>query len=154
MINLYLFPIQLQFKHVIYCGSTEALLIYNGKSFRKMPKGESLSEKQFLFIPFNISKRHWTLLFINLKTKTLYILDPLKQHVDADLVNKASIITNIILEKKFGYSKRCRIGSMPHFLQKDAVSCGVLSCYYASQIVKGICSFPSKSAITCFMFKF
>ena len=80
-------------------------------------------------------------------------MDPLKQH-DPDLVNKASIITNIILEKKFGYSKGCRIGSMLHFLQKDTVSCSVLSCYYASQIVKGTCSFPFKAAITYFMFKF
>ena len=46
--------------------------------------------KQFLFISFNLSNRHWTLLFVNLKTKILYILDPLAQHVDADLANKAS----------------------------------------------------------------
>ena len=85
------------------------------KSFRKMWKGDSLSENQIHFIPFNLSNRHWTLLSVNLKTKTLYILDPLKQHADADLVSKASIITNIILEKKFGYSKGCSIASMPHF---------------------------------------
>ena len=118
IINSYLFQIQLQFRHVIYCGSIEALLIYNGKSFRKMWKGKNLSEKQILFIPFNLSNRHWTLLFVNLKAKTLYILDPLKQHADADLVSKASIITNIILEKKFGYSKGCSIASMPHFYKK------------------------------------
>ena len=64
-------------------------------------------------------------------------MDPLKQHADADLVSKASIITNVTLEKKFGYSKGCSIASMPHFLQKDAVGCGVLSCYNASQIAKG-----------------
>ena len=34
------------------------------------------------------------------------------QHTDADLPNKASIITNIILEKKFGCSKGFTIGSM------------------------------------------
>ena len=100
-------------------------------------KEESLSEKEFHFIPLNLSNRHWTLLFVNLKTKTLYILDRLKQHADADLVSKASIITNIILEKKFGYSKGCSIASLSHFLQKDAVRCGVLLCYYASQIVEG-----------------
>ena len=63
------------------------------------------------------------LLFVNLKPKTLYILDPLKQHADACLVSKTSLITNIIIEKKFGYSKRCSIASMPDFLQKDAASC-------------------------------
>ena len=121
------------------------------KSFRKVWKGESLSKKQFLFIPFNLSKRHLALLFFNLKIKTLYILDPPKQHTDADLANKASIITNTILEEKFGYPKGFTIGSMSHFLQNDAVSCGVLSCYYASQIVKSTCSFLFKSAITCFI---
>ena len=40
---------------------------------------------------------------------------------------------------------------MLHFLQNDAVSCGVLSCYHASQIVKGTCSFPFKSAVTSFI---
>ena len=78
-------------------------------------------------------------------------MDPLKQHADVNLVNKASIITIIVLEKKFGYSKGCTIGSMSHFLQNDIASCGLLSCYYASQIVKGTRSFPFKSAMTCFI---
>ena len=40
---------------------------------------------------------------------------------------------------------------MSHFLRRDTVSCGVLSCYYASQIVKGACSFLFKSEINCFI---
>ena len=69
-----------------HCGSTEALLIYHSKGFGKWGKGESLPKKQFIFIPLNLSKRHWTLPFVTLKT-TLYILDPLTQHTNADLAN-------------------------------------------------------------------
>ena len=52
-------------------------------------RGE-LTQKQFLFIPLNLSNRHWTLPFVNLKTKTMYILDLLTQHANADLANKVS----------------------------------------------------------------
>ena len=60
-------------------------------------------------------------------------------------------IRNIILKKKFDYSKGF---IMSPCLQNDAVSCGVLSCFYTSQINKGTCSFPFKSATNCFWFKF
>ena len=53
-------------------------------------KGRAYPPKKFLFIPLNVSTRHWTLPFVNFKTKTLYILDPLTQHANADLANKAS----------------------------------------------------------------
>ena len=46
--------------------------------------------KNIFFIPLNLSNRYWTLPFVNLKTKTLYILDQLTQHTNADLANKAS----------------------------------------------------------------
>ena len=67
-------------------------------------EGGEFIQKTVCFFPFNLNNRHWTLFFFNLKTNTLYILDPLKQYTNADLANKASIITNIILEKTFGYS--------------------------------------------------
>ena len=46
--------------------------------------------KNIFFIPLNLSNRYWTLPFVNLKTKTLYIPDQLTQHTNADLANKAS----------------------------------------------------------------
>ena len=116
-----------------------------------MEWGELIQQTvSFRSIQSKYSNRHWTLFFLNLENKTLYILDLLKQHTDVDLASKALIITNIILEKKFRCSKVFTMGSMSHFLQNDAVSCGVSSCYYASQIIKGTCSFHFKSAITCF----
>ena len=102
------------------------------KASERCRRGES-SKEQFLFIPFNLSNRHWTLLFVNLKTKTLHILDLLKQHTDADLANKVSIITNIILDKIFGYSKGLKVWRIFHKMM--FFSCGKLSCYYASHIL-------------------
>ena len=46
--------------------------------------------KTAFFIPFNLNKRHWSLLFVNLETKAQYIPNSLIQHADADLANKAS----------------------------------------------------------------
>ena len=45
-------------------------------------------------------------------------------------------IVNRILQKKFGATNECTVGKMKH-LQQDAVSCGVLTCYYAYQIAQG-----------------
>ena len=99
-------------KPVTPAVSLKQRLFIMAKVSERYGKGRVYPKKQFLFLPFNPSNRHWTLLFFNLKTSTLYILDPLKQHTDADL---ASIITNIILEKTFCYSKGFTIGSMSQF---------------------------------------
>ena len=40
-------------------------------------------------------------------------------------------IVNRILQKKFGATNECTVGKMKHYLQQDAVSCGVFTCYYA-----------------------
>ena len=69
---------------VPHCDSIEALLIYNGKNFTKWCKEDSLPKKQFLFIPLNLTNRHWKLPFVNLRTKTLHILELLTQHANAD----------------------------------------------------------------------
>ena len=100
-----------------HSGSTEALFIYNGKGFRKWCKGESLPKKQFLFIPLNVSNTQWTLPFINLKTKILYILDPLTQHANAGVASKTSSQISF-LRKKFGYSKGLTTGSIQKVFQK------------------------------------
>ena len=53
----------------------------------------------------------------NLKTKTLYILDPLTQHANADLANKASSQISF-LRKKFDYSKGLTTGSIQKVFKK------------------------------------
>ena len=72
--------------------------------------------KNIFFIPLNLSNRYWTLPFVNLKTKTLYILDQLTQHTNADLANKASSKISF-LRKKFCYSG-LTTGSIQEVFQK------------------------------------
>ena len=45
VVNSFLFQIEKQFHKILYCGSTEALLISNGSNFRKMWKGKSFTSK-------------------------------------------------------------------------------------------------------------
>ena len=73
VVNSFLFQIEKQSHKILYCGSTEALLISNGKNFQKMWKEKSCTSKQYLFIPFNPTNSHWILLFVKIKSATLYI---------------------------------------------------------------------------------
>ena len=137
VVNSFLFEIEKQFHKILYCGSTEALLIFNGKNFRKMWKGKSFTSKQYLFIPFNPTNSHWILLFVKIKSGTLYILDPLKGQASSITISMARDIVNHTLQKKYGATNICTVGKMKHYLQQDTVSCGVLTCYYAYQIAQG-----------------
>ena len=109
-----------------------------------------MPKKQIFFIPLYVSNRHWTLSFVNLETKTLYLLDPLTQHTNGDLANEASsqilfLRTNLVTQKdlqlevfkkcfKIGLSKRkwilfqmiffeefCKV-IMLNFRMSDAIS--------------------------------
>ena len=139
VINSFMYDLEREFEKVIYCGSTEALVIAEGKAFRNLWKQKDLSGKDLLFIPFNPTEIHWVLIFIDIKTNTMYILDPLTQHTKAnsDSSQKAINVARRLISKKFGINE-CRVGLMNHCLQHDNVSCGVLVCYYAHRIAEGI----------------
>ena len=83
-----------------------------------MFKGESLPKKQFLFIPLNLRNRHWTLPFVKLKTKTLYILYPLTQHTNADLARKVSSQI-LFLRKKSVTQKDLQLEVFKKCFKKD-----------------------------------
>ena len=59
------------------------------------------------------------------------MLDPLKEQASSITIIVARDIVNRILQKKFGATNECTVGKMKHYLQQDAVSCGVFTCYYA-----------------------
>ena len=146
VVNSFLFQIEKQSHKILYCGSTKALLISNGKNFRKMWQGKSFTSKQYLFIPFNPTNSHWILLFVKIKSGTLHILNPLKELASSITISMARDIVNRILQKKFGATNECTAGKMKHYLQQDAVNCCVLTCYYANQIAQGEfipCSFSN-----------
>ena len=100
-----------------------SFLTYNGKSFRKWWKWKSLPKKHFLFIPLNPSNRHCTLPFVNLKTKTLYILDLLTQRTNADLAKKASsqisfLRKNLVTQKDLNWKYSKSVSKKP-FLKEN-----------------------------------
>ena len=62
IINFFLFNLIKEDTEVLFCGSTEAMLIHHAKSFRKMWKNEDLMEKSLVLIPFNPTNSHWKLI--------------------------------------------------------------------------------------------
>ena len=73
--------------------------------------------KNIFFIPLNLSNRYWTLPFVSLKTKTLYILDQLTQHTNADLANKASSKISF-LRKNFVTQKDLQLEVFKKYFKK------------------------------------
>ena len=63
VVNSFSLQTEKQFHKILYCGSTVAFLISNGKNFRKMWKGKTFTSKQYIFILFNPTSSHWILLF-------------------------------------------------------------------------------------------
>ena len=116
---------------MLFRGSTEAMLIHHGKSFRKTWKNEDLAKKYLVLIPFNITNSHWKLTSINLSEATVSVLDPIvRQFQDQDALD----IARAILLKKFEIHKFL-INNIQYSLQRDCISCSVLICYFAEQIV-------------------
>lgn len=70
----------------------------------------------------------------NKKYSTIYVRSS-KRHVSSITMSMARDIANRILKKKFGATIECTVGKMKH-LQQDAVSCEVLTYYYANQIAR------------------
>ena len=53
-------------RSTLYCSSTAALVVAEGKSFPKLWKNEDLSFKSFIFSPFSPNNCHWILVVINI----------------------------------------------------------------------------------------
>ena len=91
IINSFLFNLTEEHTEVLFCGSTEPMLIHHGKSFRKMWKNEDLSLKLLVLIPFNPTNSHWKLISINLNKATVSVLDPMvRQCQDQDALDVAN----------------------------------------------------------------
>ena len=54
--------------------STAALVVAEGKLFRKLWKNEDLFSKSFIFIPFNLNNCHWILVVVNISERTIGVL--------------------------------------------------------------------------------
>ena len=132
IINSLLFNLTKKHTEVLFCGSTEAMLIHHGKSFRNMWKNEDLTKKSLVLIHFNPTNLHLKLICINLSEVTVSVLDPMVRRCqDQDALD----VARTVLQKKFGIHKFL-IKKMQYSLQRDSISCGVFGCYFAEQIVK------------------
>ena len=132
IINSLLFNLTKKHTEVLFCGSTEAMLIHHGKSFRNMWKNEDLTKKSLVLIHFNPTSLHLKLICINLSEVTVSVLDPMVRRCqDQDALD----VARTVLQKKFGIHKFLT-KKMQYSLQRDSISCGVFVCYFAEQIVK------------------
>ena len=89
---------------VLYCGTTEALLISHGKSFRRLCKNESIHKDSVIIIPFNPTGYHWVFIQIGLRNRRHCIIDPLRDDIDKSSKTfvKALFVIKCILQNKFG----------------------------------------------------
>ena len=126
VINSFMFRLTRHFTDTIYCASSEALLIANGKSFGKK-----------IFIPFNPNNLHWLLININIEKERSYLIHPMNKTIELyrDLAMVHSVVRRIFHKLKKAMTSP--IEAIDHTLQRDSRSCGVYVCYYEEKIAKG-----------------
>ena len=138
IINSFLYVSIKNDKRFLLCNSTAALCTLRGSSIRNLWKGEDISSVFNVIIPFNPNNCHWLLIILNIDQKTISVLDPLLRDTNWSntSVKKAFQVGVRIMETKFDIANVTK-ANMKHIPQSDSVSCGVMVCYYASQIIKG-----------------
>ena len=110
---------------MLYYGTTEALLISHGKSFRTLWKNESIQKDSVIIIPFNPTGYHWIFIQIDLRNRRYCIIDPLRDDIDKDSETfvKALFVIKCILQNKFELAiKSFNLEKVHHPLQNDSIS--------------------------------
>ena len=89
---------------MLYCGTTEALLISHGKSFRRLWKNQLIQKDSVIIIPFNPTGYHWIFIQIDLCNRRYCIIGPLRDDIDegSETFVKAIFVIKSILQNKFG----------------------------------------------------
>ena len=138
VINSFLHVLTSNRTEFLLCESSVALVISEGKSFRKLWKDEELSSKSCVFIPFNPNNCHWLLIVWKIHRKEILVLDPLVADTNWSdkSFQKVYRVDSIIMETKFGINKATK-ANVKHTKQAGSISCGVMICYYADQIING-----------------
>ena len=125
---------------VLSCGTTEALLISHGKSFRRLWKNESIQKDSVIIIPFNPTGYHWIFIQIDLRNRRRCIIDPLRDDIDkgSETFVKVLFLIKCILQNKFGFKlESFNFEKVDPPLQNNSISCGVMVCYYAKRFAQG-----------------
>ena len=104
VINSYFNVICKTQEKVLYCGTTEALLISYGKSFRMLWKNQLIKKDIVIIIPFNPTGHHWIFIQIKLCNRRYCIIDPLRDDIDegSETFVKALFVIKCALQNKFG----------------------------------------------------
>ena len=138
VINSFLHVLTSNRTEFLLCESSAALVISEGKSFRKLWKDEEISSKSCVFIPFNPKICQWLLVVLKVHRKEISVLDPLVTDTNWSnkSIQKGYRISSIIMETKFGINNATKV-NVKHTKQSDSISCGVMICYYADQIING-----------------
>ena len=138
VINSFLHVLTSNRTEFLLCESSAALVISEGKSFRKLWKDEELSSKSCVFIPFNPNNCHWLLVVLKIHRKEISVLDPLVADTNWSdkSIQESYRVGSIIMETKFGINNATK-ANVKHTKQSDSISCGVMICYYADQIING-----------------
>ena len=126
---------------MLCCGTTEALLISHGKSFRRLWKNQLIQKDSVIIIPFNPTGYQWIFFQIDLCNRRYCIIEPLRDDIDegSETFLKALFLTKCILQNKFGLELNSfNLEKIDHSLQNDSISCGVMVCYYAKRFIQGI----------------
>ena len=136
MINSFLHFLTSNRTEFLLCESSAALVISEGKSFRKLWKDEELSSKSCAFIPYNPNNCHWLLIVLKIHRKEISVLDPLIANTNWSdkSIENGYRVGSIIIETKFGINNATK-ANIKHTKQSDSISFGVMICYYADQII-------------------
>ena len=137
VINFYFSVIYITQGKVLYCGTTEALIILHGKSFRRLWKNESIQKDSVIIIPFKSTGYHWIFIQIDLRNRRYCIIDPLTDDIDerSKTCVKALFVIKYILQNKFGLElKSFNLEKIDHPLRNHSISCGFMVYYYAKKI--------------------
>ena len=119
---------------MLYCETTETLLISHGESFRRLWKNQSIQKDSVIIIPFNPTGYHWILIQIDLRKRRHCIIDPLRDDIDegSETFVKALFVIKYILQNKLGSELNSfNLVKIDHPLPNDSISSGVMVCYYA-----------------------
>ena len=136
VVNLFFHQLYKAHDSIIYCPSTEALVIAQDKTYRRLWRGEDITNKELLLIPFNPSSNHWILIAIELIKRIMYIFDPMTNNNNPISYPDATKVGSRLVQQKFN-RQLTYITTQRHATQQDYTSCGVFVCYYAEQLFKG-----------------
>ena len=70
IINSFFYQLTNRNEELLYCDSTAALVVSEGKSFRKLWKDQDISKKSMIIIPCNPNNCRWVLVVVSIKEKT------------------------------------------------------------------------------------